>query len=81
MSSEIHIVAIITPAEGKESRVRELLIDLGNNVKQHEKDVVCSPFPSSLPSFSLQFYTKNHNRSPNTKSSSNTTAKDKMSSS
>jgi hypothetical protein len=46
MSSEIHIVALITPAEGKESRVRELLIDLGNKVKQHETDVVCFLNPS-----------------------------------
>jgi hypothetical protein len=49
MSSEIHIVAIITPAEGKESRVKELLIDLGNKVKQHEKEVVCSLSPSLCP--------------------------------
>ena len=46
MSSEIHVVAIITPAEGKESRVRELLIDLGNKVKQHENEVVCLLSPS-----------------------------------
>ena len=49
MSSEIHIVAIITPAEGKESRVKELLLDLGNKVKQNENEVVC---PSPLPTLS-----------------------------
>jgi hypothetical protein len=56
MSSEIHVVAIITPAEGKESRVKELLIDLGNKVKQHEKEVVCFLSPSySFPPFPCHF--------------------------
>lgn len=41
--SEIHVVALITAAEGKEARVKELLLDLGNKVKQHETDVVCTP--------------------------------------
>ncbi len=53
MSSELHIVALITPAEGKESRVKELLLDLGNKVKQHETDVVGSPLP-----FYSETYTK-----------------------
>lgn len=37
--SEIHVVAIITPAPGKEARVGELLKDLANNVKKNESDV------------------------------------------
>lgn len=77
MSSEVHVVAIITPAPGKESRVRELLIELGNNVKQHEKDVVCRPAPFPIPSHKIPLIAS----SQNTKSLSNTTAKDKMSSS
>ncbi|CZR70292.1 uncharacterized protein PAC_20194 [Phialocephala subalpina] len=39
MSSEVHVVAIITPAPGKEARVRELLSGLADNVKKHESDV------------------------------------------
>ncbi|KUJ14981.1 uncharacterized protein LY89DRAFT_589396 [Mollisia scopiformis] len=39
MSSEVHVVAIITPAPGKETRVRELLSGLADNVKKHETDV------------------------------------------
>jgi len=37
--SEIHVVAVITPAPGKEDRVREGLIALTENVKAHEPDV------------------------------------------
>ncbi|KAE9369223.1 hypothetical protein N431DRAFT_427427 [Stipitochalara longipes BDJ] len=39
MSGEVHVVAIITPASGKEKRLGELLTNLANNVKQNEKDV------------------------------------------
>ncbi|KAH6677292.1 hypothetical protein B0J14DRAFT_339608 [Halenospora varia] len=38
MSSTVHICAIITPAKGKESRVRELLSGLVANVQKNEKD-------------------------------------------
>jgi hypothetical protein len=38
--AEVHVVAIITPAPGKEDRVREGLIDLTEKVKAHEADVV-----------------------------------------
>ncbi|KAF4618139.1 hypothetical protein G7Y89_g14969 [Cudoniella acicularis] len=38
-SQEVHICAIITPAKGKESRVKELLADLAGKVEKHEKDV------------------------------------------
>ncbi|PMD66983.1 uncharacterized protein K444DRAFT_658163 [Hyaloscypha bicolor E] len=39
MSGQVHVLAIITPAKGKEARVGQLLTDLANNVKQNEKDV------------------------------------------
>ncbi|KAJ8063530.1 hypothetical protein OCU04_007402 [Sclerotinia nivalis] len=35
----IHCTAIVTPAPGKEARLREILTDLGNNVEKHEKGV------------------------------------------
>ncbi|TVY82265.1 hypothetical protein LSUE1_G005979 [Lachnellula suecica] len=37
--SEVHVCAILTPAAGKESRLREMLSDLTVKVKQHESDV------------------------------------------
>ncbi|KAE8446730.1 hypothetical protein EG329_011635 [Mollisiaceae sp. DMI_Dod_QoI] len=36
MSSEVHVVAFITPAPGREARVRELLKGLADNVQKHE---------------------------------------------
>ncbi|KAI9643625.1 hypothetical protein NHQ30_008247 [Ciborinia camelliae] len=33
----VHCTAIVTPAAGKEVRVRELLTDLSNNVEKNEK--------------------------------------------
>jgi len=35
----IHATAIITPAPGKEARLREILTDLANNVEKHESQV------------------------------------------
>ncbi|EHK98622.1 Dimeric alpha+beta barrel [Glarea lozoyensis ATCC 20868] len=38
-SSAIHVTAIVTPAKGKESRVRELLTDLAGKVEKQEPEV------------------------------------------
>ena len=35
----LNVVAIVTPAPGKEHRVQEILVDLAANVKKHESDV------------------------------------------
>ncbi|KAB8293046.1 hypothetical protein EYC80_007406 [Monilinia laxa] len=35
----VHCVAIVTPAPGKEARLREILTELGNNIEKHEKEV------------------------------------------
>ena len=35
----LNVVAIITPAAGKESRVEEILSDLAKKVHKHESDV------------------------------------------
>lgn len=66
--SEIHVCAIVTPAAGKESRVKEVLAGLGENVKKHETAVVCVAYSS------INLITNDTGR-PNTKSSSNTTAR------
>jgi len=47
-SSEIHVIAILTPTPGKETRVKELLSGLAANVEKLESGVVRlvpSPFP------------------------------------
>ncbi len=41
--SEIQVVAIITPAKGKESQVRDALSNLAVKVKENEADVVSPP--------------------------------------
>ncbi|KAG4026287.1 hypothetical protein MFRU_042g00160 [Monilinia fructicola] len=35
----VHCTAIITPAPGKEARLREILTELANKVEKHEKEV------------------------------------------
>ncbi|RDW73726.1 hypothetical protein BP5796_07168 [Coleophoma crateriformis] len=40
MSSEIHVVAIITPVAGKEPRLREVLQSLAENVQKNEPGVL-----------------------------------------
>jgi len=40
MSEEIHACVIIYPAPGKESRLKELLIELGKEVQEKEKDAL-----------------------------------------
>lgn len=39
MSAQIHVVAILTPAPGKEARLRDLLTNLANIVKDKEPEV------------------------------------------
>jgi len=38
--SEVHVVAIITPRPGKEARIKELLTELANNVKENEPGAI-----------------------------------------
>ncbi len=45
--SEIQVVAIITPAKGKESQVRVALSNLTVKVKENEADVVSPPNKST----------------------------------
>ncbi|KAF7876357.1 hypothetical protein EAF04_001450 [Stromatinia cepivora] len=35
----IHLTVIVTPAPGKEARIREILTELGNNVEKNEKGI------------------------------------------
>ncbi|KAI9650698.1 hypothetical protein NHQ30_000720 [Ciborinia camelliae] len=39
MSEEIHVVAIFHPTPGKESRLKEVLLDLASKVYENEKGV------------------------------------------